>query len=162
MNPTLPLQHFVPDAEARVWQDGRLYVYGSCDISGNTRYCSKHYRVYSTSDLVSWTDHGSIHPFNGRWYVLYHRSSHASRYSRRLCIEPITINADGSINEVEMTSQDAGPAFVAGQTSGWRHFEAFPVAIEPVVGRHALWLIFKGVGGRLMDLQSITLGSTLP
>lgn len=39
MNPILPIQHFVPDVETRQWTDGRLYVYGSYDISGRTSYC---------------------------------------------------------------------------------------------------------------------------
>ena len=39
MNPILPIQHFVPDVEARQWADGRLYLYGSYDISGRTSYC---------------------------------------------------------------------------------------------------------------------------
>ncbi|TVQ25159.1 MAG: carbohydrate-binding protein [Spirochaetaceae bacterium] len=285
MNPALPLEHFVPDAEARVWSDGRLYVYGSYDRSGDTFYCSRDYRVFSTSDLVDWRDegqsfstyrtswgspwdsatlfapdchyhdgayrlyfctsgngegvavadspagpfvdpvpvegahddaidpavlvdddgvyyywgqfdargarllpgrpaidastkvdslinerdhgfhegacvrkrngiyylvyadisrgrptclgyatsnrplgpytkrgividntgcdpeswnnHGSIAEFEGRWYVFYHRSSQASRYNRRLCIEPISFNADGTIDEVEMTTGGA-------------------------------------------------------
>ena len=58
MNPILPLQHFVPDAEAHVGNDGRMYIYGSYDISGNTSYCSYEYRVFSSDDLVNWTDHG--------------------------------------------------------------------------------------------------------
>ena len=40
--------------------DGRLYIYGSLDISGNNDYCSPYQRVFSTDDLTSdkWTDHG--------------------------------------------------------------------------------------------------------
>ena len=60
MNPLLPRKYFVPDAEARVMPDGRLYVYGSLDISGDRGYCSQEYRVFSTDDptLANWTDHG--------------------------------------------------------------------------------------------------------
>lgn len=58
MNPVLPKEHFVPDSEARVMPDGRLYVYGSYDISGNMSYCSDVLHVFSTEDLVSWVDHG--------------------------------------------------------------------------------------------------------
>ena len=58
MNPILPIQHFVPDVEARQWADGRMYLYGSYDISGRTSYCSWEYRVFSSSDLVHWVDHG--------------------------------------------------------------------------------------------------------
>ena len=59
MNPLLPLAYFTPDVEARVMPDGRLYLYGSNDISGDKAYCSKEYRVYSTDDpkLEKWTVH---------------------------------------------------------------------------------------------------------
>jgi hypothetical protein len=39
MNPILPIQHGVPDAEARQCAGGRIYLYGSYDISGRTSYC---------------------------------------------------------------------------------------------------------------------------
>lgn len=58
MNPVLPLHHFVPDVEARVWKDGRIYLYGSYDISRNLDYCSHEYHVFSSDDLENWTDHG--------------------------------------------------------------------------------------------------------
>ena len=58
MNPLLPIEHFVPDVEARPWADGRLYLYGSYDISGRTSYCSWQYRVFSSADMVNWVDHG--------------------------------------------------------------------------------------------------------
>jgi hypothetical protein len=60
------------------------------------------------SDPGVWNNHGSIEQLNGKWYVFYHRSTHGTERKRRACVEPITFNADGSINEVEMTSQGAG------------------------------------------------------
>jgi arabinoxylan arabinofuranohydrolase len=61
-------------------------------------------------DPGNWNNHGSIVEFKGKWYVLYHRATHNSVTMRKACIEPITFNADGSINEVEMTTQGAaGP-----------------------------------------------------
>jgi arabinoxylan arabinofuranohydrolase len=93
MNPILPVQHFVPDAEARQWQDGRMYIYGSYDISGWTEYCSYEYHVFSSADLIHWEHHGesfrstgpdtdvpwSEHPLyapdcifhNGRYYLFF-------------------------------------------------------------------------------------------
>ncbi len=67
-------------------------------------------------DPESWNNHGSIECMNGQWYVFYHRSSRGCRQYRRLCIEPITINPDGTIDEVEMTSQGAGKPFGSGET----------------------------------------------
>lgn len=60
MNPLLPRQFFVPDVEAHVMPDGRLYVYGSLDQSGSSEYSSKEMRCYSTDDMEHWTDHGVI------------------------------------------------------------------------------------------------------
>ena len=50
------------------------------------------------------TTHGSIECINGTWYVFYHRLTHGSDYSRQACAEKITILADGSIPQVEVTS----------------------------------------------------------
>ena len=58
MNPILPNQYHVPDVEARQWQDGRMYLYGSMDVSGDLYYCSKEYHVFSSDNLTDWTDHG--------------------------------------------------------------------------------------------------------
>lgn len=50
------------------------------------------------------TTHGSIIDINGQWYVFYHRLTHKSDYSRQACAEKIEIKADGSIEQVEITS----------------------------------------------------------
>ena len=67
-------------------------------------------------DPASWNNHGSIECVNGQWYVFYHRCSRGVQQHRRLCIEPITIHADGTIDEVKMTSQGAGEPFAPGET----------------------------------------------
>ena len=68
-----------------------------------------------------WNNHGSVVEFNGQWYVLYHRSTHHSSKLRKACIEPITFNEDGTINEVEMTSQGArGPIPATGSIDAAR------------------------------------------
>ncbi|GHT78108.1 hypothetical protein FACS1894130_04130 [Spirochaetia bacterium] len=58
MNPILPKKYYIPDVEARVWKDGRIYLYGSCDICANTFYCSHEYRVFSSDGMLRWKDHG--------------------------------------------------------------------------------------------------------
>lgn len=60
MNPILPRKYFVPDVEARVMPDGRMYLYGSLDISGSKTYCCKELRCFSTDDMLSWSDEGLI------------------------------------------------------------------------------------------------------
>jgi beta-xylosidase len=62
-----------------------------------------------------WNNHGSIVEFKDNWYVFYHRSTHGSNTMRKACVEPFTFNADGSINEVEMTTQGASDPLNANQ-----------------------------------------------
>jgi len=52
---------FTADPSAHVWEDGRLYVYPSQDIYP-ARGCDlmDKYHVFSTDDMVNWTDHGEI------------------------------------------------------------------------------------------------------
>ncbi len=59
-------------------------------------------------DPANWNNHGSIVEFKRKWYVFYHRTTNGVINSRKACIEPISFNQDGSINEVEMTTQGAG------------------------------------------------------
>ena len=60
-------------------------------------------------DPASWNNHGSIEEYQGKWYVFYHRSSHNSEFSRRVCVEEIFFEEDGTIKEVLMTSQGTEP-----------------------------------------------------
>lgn len=52
---------YTADPSAHVWADGRLYVYPSHDIDP-PRGCDlmDHYHVFSTKDMLNWTDHGEI------------------------------------------------------------------------------------------------------
>ena len=59
MNPILDERFFVPDCEARVMPDGRLYIYGSYDLQGNG-YCSREQHLFSTDDMENWKHHGRI------------------------------------------------------------------------------------------------------
>lgn len=56
----------------------------------------------------NWNNHGSIARFNNQWYVFYHRSTHGCKTMRKACVEKISFLDDGTIPEVEMTSQGAG------------------------------------------------------
>lgn len=55
-NPILPLEYHVPDSEAHVMPDGRVYVYGSFDDREDV-YCSEKYHVISSGDMEHWTIH---------------------------------------------------------------------------------------------------------
>jgi len=54
-------QLYTADPSAHVWADGRLYVYASHDIAP-PRGCDlmDQYHVFSTTDMINWTDHGEI------------------------------------------------------------------------------------------------------
>lgn len=56
-------------------------------------------------------NHGGIENVNGRWYVFYHRPTNRSVFSRQGWAEEIHFLPDGSIPQVEMTSQglNGGP-----------------------------------------------------
>ena len=51
------------------------------------------------------TIHGGIECINGKWYVFYHRCTNNTDFSRQACAEPIEILPDGSIPQVEITTQ---------------------------------------------------------
>ncbi|MFY0651786.1 MAG: family 43 glycosylhydrolase [Cyclobacteriaceae bacterium] len=61
------------------------------------------------SDPEVWNNHGSMIEYKDQWYIFYHRSTHGTVRMRKACVEPIFFNEDGSIDEVEMTTQGAGP-----------------------------------------------------
>jgi arabinoxylan arabinofuranohydrolase len=49
------------DPSAHVWPDGKVWVYTSHDQDSAINYGSMDgYRVFSSSDMVNWTDHGEI------------------------------------------------------------------------------------------------------
>ena len=52
---------YTADPSGHVWADGRLYVYASHDVDP-PRGCDlmDKYHVFSTDDMVNWTDHGEI------------------------------------------------------------------------------------------------------
>ena len=49
-NPVLPPKYHVPDSEAHVMPDGKLYIYGSFDNREDV-FCSEKYHVVSTLDM---------------------------------------------------------------------------------------------------------------
>jgi beta-xylosidase len=46
------------DPSAHVWQDGRIYLYTSHDEECQPDFWMKDWYVFSSDDLVNWTDHG--------------------------------------------------------------------------------------------------------
>lgn len=68
-------------------------------------------------------NHGSLIEIDGKRYIFYHRHTNATWYSRQGCVESVTFNEDGSINQAEITScgmnggplndKDTYPAYIA-------------------------------------------------
>jgi hypothetical protein len=52
---------YTADPSAHVWADGRLYIYPSHDVAP-PKSCDlmDKYHVFSTGDMITWTDHGQI------------------------------------------------------------------------------------------------------
>ena len=61
-------------------------------------------RTVKEKTNMTGTTHGSIIEIKGQWYVFYHRLTHKSDYSRQACAEKISIDKDGSVKQVEVTS----------------------------------------------------------
>lgn len=68
-NPILPLDVHIPDSEAHVMSDGKVYIYGSYDDRSDV-YCSEKYHVVSTADMKEWTIHEES--FNGKQVPWFH------------------------------------------------------------------------------------------
>lgn len=59
-------------------------------------------------------NHGGIERINGEYYIFYHRQTNRSMFSRQGCAERIQILPDGSIPQVETTSQGLNGKPLAG------------------------------------------------
>jgi hypothetical protein len=71
MNPIIPTV-FAADPAARVWaDDSRIWLYTSHDVPGtNTHDTMVSYHVFSSDDLVHWTDYGvALHLDNVHWAI---------------------------------------------------------------------------------------------
>ncbi len=57
-----------------------------------------------------WTNHHSIINYKGQWYIFYHTNFFSPKDDKRrsACIEKLTFNADGTIQEVKETMRGVG------------------------------------------------------
>lgn len=55
MKPYLNIESYIPDGEAHVMPDGKVYVYGSWD-KYNNKWCSEEYKVLCSEDLINWSE----------------------------------------------------------------------------------------------------------
>lgn len=79
------------------------FSYGGVIVSN----CDMHIGTYKEAELPSAygaNNHGSIEKIGDDWYIFYHRHTNGTWYSRQGCAEKLTVKADGSIPQVEITS----------------------------------------------------------
>ncbi|MCC8066065.1 MAG: family 43 glycosylhydrolase [Clostridiales bacterium] len=111
-NPILPLEHHIPDSEAHVMPDGRLYVYGSYDDREDV-YCSEKYFVVSTADMEHWTIHDEA--LNGKQIPWFNNPdapkypgidwSHPTLFIQKMLAE---MAADGDDMKEKFEKEDEG------------------------------------------------------
>jgi beta-xylosidase len=59
VNPVIP-HPFTADPSLHRWSDGRFYIYGSHDKDQPKVWDMEDYHVFSSDNLVDWTDHGMV------------------------------------------------------------------------------------------------------
>ncbi|MBQ8799527.1 MAG: family 43 glycosylhydrolase [Lachnospiraceae bacterium] len=111
------------------------FTYGGVIVSN----CDLHIDTYKPADMPAAygaNNHGSIVEINGEWYIFYHRQTNGTWYSRQGCAEKITIEADGSIKQVELTScgLNGGPLPGEGEYAGYLACNLFTDKPHPFVG----------------------------
>ncbi len=71
-------------------------------------------------------NHGGLLQIADQYYIFYHRHTHGIQYSRQGCIERVEIREDGSIPQVEITTQGAsGVPLTAKNTEYSAHHACF-------------------------------------
>ena len=123
---------FYEAASIRKFGDLYYLVYSSGENNelayATSRFPDRDFRyrgvIVSNSDLGyggnrqpknnSGTIHGGIERINGQYYIFYHRCTNNTDFSRQACAEPIEIETDGMIRQVEITTQGMDKTPLAG------------------------------------------------
>ncbi|MBQ8995684.1 MAG: family 43 glycosylhydrolase [Oscillospiraceae bacterium] len=90
-------------------------------------------------------NHGSLVCVKGQWYIFDHRMTNGSMYSRQGVAEPVTIQEDGSIEMVEVTSCGLNGKPLEG-------IGTYPAGICCILYRD--WLLRNPAAGNPMVTQS--------
>jgi len=91
------------------------FIFGGTIVSIGDIYLNGRTGVNALNHLGN--THGGMINVKGQWYIFYHRQTNRHDVSRQCCAEPIIINEDGTINQVEVTScgLNGGPLRGIGQ-----------------------------------------------
>ncbi len=76
----------------------RGVIVSNCDVGIDTYKPAERPMAYGANN------HGGMVNINGQYYIFYHRQTNGSWYSRQGCAEKITVQQDGSIHQIELTS----------------------------------------------------------
>ena len=90
------------------------FTYGGVIIS-NADLGIDSYKKADVPGMYGANNHGSIVEINGEWYIFYHRHTNGTWYSRQECAEKIHFTEDGSIPQVELTTQGLNGAPLTGK-----------------------------------------------
>jgi len=148
-----------------VYADGGKLVYATCDKpTGPFVYGGV--IVQQGNGAPGGNIHGGLAQINGQWFIFYHRMTHNTIFSRKACVEPVTIESDGSIKEVEQTSlgfeKNLNPyrttgAEIACVLIGGNYIIEQDYDNHPVILNHAGSVI----GYKYFDFESAAKNSTL-
>jgi hypothetical protein len=66
--------------------------------------------IMAEHDNSCWTNHHSLVEYKGQWYLFYHRNHYSPNMDKRrsACIDKVSFNADGTIQEVKQTLRGVG------------------------------------------------------
>ena len=66
--------------------------------------------IMEEHDNRCWTNHHSLVEYKGQWYLFYHRNHYSPNMDKRrsACIEKVSFNANGTIQEVKQTLRGVG------------------------------------------------------
>ena len=79
------------------------FEYKGCIVSNNDIGIDS-YKPADKPTAYGGNNHGGLVQLGEDWYIFYHRQTNGTWYSRQGCAEKITIEEDGTIPQVEMTS----------------------------------------------------------
>ena len=92
------------------------FVYRGVIVSNND-FNIDTYKPAQKPMFYGGNNHGNFEKVGDRYYIFYHRHTNGTNFSRQACGEPIEILEDGSIPQVEMTSNGlTGVPFATGET----------------------------------------------
>ena len=128
-NPIVPTGKYMADPSAKQWKSGStVYVYGSRD-ENTDHYCSKHYDVLSSDDLLNWTMHkdvfSSVPPKD------------EVPYSDKMLFAPDCVEKDGKYYLI-FSAKDKNDVFHLGVAVSDRPEGPFKAQPDPIRGSYSI------------------------